>query len=121
MKTNAKPASRTTVAARVAGEDIYRGDYVTVLNEIVEMPSFLWCCSTATLPTDEPVRIRYMPENAGQPYKVVAVCLPFVYVKRPKGDVFAVDTRQLQLVRLDRDSGRHVWKQMRKPLQQKKK
>ena len=108
-----------TVAARIAGEDIKHGDYVTVLNELVELPSFLWCCSAESLPSDEPVRIRYMPDNAGEPYKVVSVCLPFVYVRRPKGDVLTVDTRQFQLVRLDRDSGRRVWRQMRKVFRKK--
>ncbi|QEG39254.1 hypothetical protein [Roseimaritima ulvae] len=111
----------TNVAARVAGEDIQPGDYVTVLNEIVELPSYLWGCSGGTLPADELVRLRYMPSDAGQPYKVVAVCLPFVYTERPKGGTNTFDTRQNQLVRLDRETGRTVWKRLRKPLKKKRK
>ena len=114
MKATTETPSRTTVAARIAGEDINQGDYVSVLNEIVELPSFMWSCSAASLPVEEPVRIRYMPSEAGQPFKVVAVCLPFVYAKRPKGGVITFDTRQQQLVRLDRENGRSVWKRMRK-------
>ncbi len=121
METTTEIKYQTTVAARVAGEDIQQGDYVTVLNEIVELPSFLWCCSGGTLPTDEPVRIRYMPSGAGQPFKVVAVCLPFVYTKRPKGGTTTFDTRQHQLVRLDPDSGGAVWKRLRKTLKKKRK
>lgn len=112
MTSTTELESHTTVAARVAGEDIQRGDYVTVLNEIVELPSFLWCDSSFSLPTNEPVRTRYMPSAAGRPFKVVAVCLPFVYAQRPKGKLATFDTRQQQLVRLDRASGRRVWKQM---------
>jgi hypothetical protein len=121
MKTKTQPKSHTTVAARIAGEDIKRGDYVTVLNDIFELPSFLWCCSSSTLPPDEPVRSRYMAREAGQPFKVIAVCLPFVYAKRPPGKLHTIDTRRQQLVRLDPESGRCVWKRMRKMLKSKHK
>ncbi len=120
MKTTTERSSVTTVAARIAGEDIDQGDYVTVLNEIVELPSFLWSCTATTLPADEPVRTLYKPRDAGQPYKVFAVCLPFVYVKRPRGGVHVIDIRQQQLVRLDPDRSRAIWKQMRKTLKKKR-
>jgi len=123
MKTTTETRSKTatTVAARIAGEDIAKGDFVTILSEIIELPSFLWSCSGLSLPTDEPVRSRYLPRAAGEPHKVVAVCLPFVYVRRPKGKLIAFDTRQHQLVRLDRDNGRSLWKQMRKAAKEKTK
>ncbi|QDT04977.1 hypothetical protein K227x_33750 [Rubripirellula lacrimiformis] len=116
MNTKTKAPSKTaiTVAARIAGEDIAKGDYITILSEIIEVPSFLWDCASVSLPIDEPVRTRYLPRAAGKPHKVVAVCLPFVYAKRPKGKLIAFDTRQQQLVRLDRRNGRSLWKQMRK-------
>jgi hypothetical protein len=104
----------TTVATRIAGEDIAKGDYVTILSEIIELPSYLWSNSAISQPVDELVRLRYLPSEAGAPYKVVAVCLPFVYAKAPKGNLTAFDTRQQQLVRLDRDNGRSLWKQMGK-------
>jgi hypothetical protein len=110
---NTKSKAQTTVAARITGEDIQPGDYVTVLNEIVELPSFLWSCSGTTLPMDEPVRIRCIPREAGLPCKVVAVCLPFVYAKRPHGKLAMFDTRQQQLVRLDPARGCKVWKEMK--------
>ena len=112
--TTTKTKSATTVAARIAGEDIAKGDYVTILSEIIELPSFLWSCSSVSLPIDEPVRARYLPCAAGEPHKVVAVCLPFVYAKRPRGNLIAFDTRQQQLVRLDPANGRSLWKQLRK-------
>lgn len=119
MKTKSRASSCTTVAARIAGEDIKRGDYVTVLNETFELPSFLWCCTNSTLPPDEPVRSRYMSREAGQPFKVITVCLPFVYAKRPTGNLYTFDTRRHQLVRLAPESGRSVWKAMRKLLKSK--
>jgi hypothetical protein len=116
MKTTTETGSKTvtTVAARIAGEDIAKGDYVTILSEIIELPSFLWSCSSVSLPIDEPVRTRYLPRAAGEPHKVVTVCLPFVYAKRPRGNLIAFDTRLQQLVRLDRQNGRSLWKQLRK-------
>ena len=123
MKTTTETRSKTatTVAARIAGEDIAKGDFVTILSEIIEAPSFLWSCSSVSLPPDEPVRTRYLPRAAGEPHKVVAVCLPFVYAKRPRGTLIAFDTRQQQLVRLDRDNGRSLWNQMRKAAKKKTK
>ena len=116
MKTTTETRSKTvtTVAARIAGEDIAKGDYVTILSEIIELPSFLWSCSSVSLPIDEPVRTRYLSRAGGEPHKVVTVCLPFVYAKHPRGNLIAFDTRQQQLVRLDRHNGRSLWKQLRK-------
>ena len=62
-----------------------------------------------------------MPRDAGQPYKVISVCLPLVYAKRPRGGINVIDTRQQQLVRLDADRSREVWKQIRKTLKKKRK
>ena len=123
MKTKSETRSKTaiTVAARIAGEDIAKGDYVTILSEIIELPSFLWNCSSISIPIDEPVRLRYLPRSVGEPHRVVSVCLPFIYAKRPKGNLIAFDTRQQQLVRLDRDSSRSLWKQMRKAAKKRKK
>ena len=110
-----------SVAARVAGEDIRNGDYVTALNEVVEVPSFLWCCPESPLPTDEPVRTIYKPDDAGRPFKVIAVCLPFVYTKQLEGGTAIFDTRKHQLVRLSRSTGRAMWKRMRKNRKKKQK
>ncbi|MCA9200577.1 MAG: hypothetical protein KDA87_23720 [Planctomycetales bacterium] len=117
MKTKSatkSTARQTTVAQRIAGEDIRPGDYVTVLSEIVELPSFLWCCSDISLPADEPVKTRFLPTDAGEPVRVTAVCLPFIYAKNTDGTIETFDIRQQQLVKLDPQVGRAVWKKMRK-------
>lgn len=41
--------------------------------------------------------------SGGVPFKVQAVCLPFVTVKGPTGRTRVIDLRQIQLVRLDPD------------------
>ena len=42
MDTTTETNCATNVAARVAGEDIKPGDYVTAFTEICELPSFVW-------------------------------------------------------------------------------
>ena len=120
METTTKNNFATNVAARVAGEDIRPGDYVTALSEIYELPSFLWCCSGGTLAADEPVRSVYRARDAGQPSKVIAVCLPFVYTEQARGGTAIFDIRKHQLVRLDSATGRTVWKRLRKNLKKKR-
>ena len=120
METTTETNFGTKVAARVAGEDIKPGDYVTALTEIYELPSFLWCCSGGTLAADEPVRSVYKARDAGHPSKVLAVCLPFVYTQQARGGTAIFDIRKHQLVRLDRDTGRKVWKRLRKNLKEKR-
>ena len=109
MKKKLKNKDVTKVAARVAGEDLKQGDYVTVLSETIQLPSYLWCGSNDLLSADEPIQYRYLPRDAGLPLKVVAICLPFVYAKEPTGGINTLDIRQKQLARLDKEGGRAVW------------
>ncbi len=120
MNTTTETYSDTTVAARIAGEDIACGDFVSVLNEIIELPSFLWNGSAISLAAEEPVRIRYAANDAGQPYKVMGICLPFVYVKTPNGAIITMDTRQRQLVRLNKNCALAVWNELTKSRSKKK-
>jgi len=113
MKTGAASQLESTAAATVAGEDLACGDYVSLLNETVDFPSFLWDACGACLSPHELVRLRLIPENTGQPLKVIAICLPFVYAKTPRGEVATLDTRRAQLVRLDRKCAKLIWKEIR--------
>ncbi|MFZ5832551.1 MAG: hypothetical protein ACOY3P_20885 [Planctomycetota bacterium] len=112
MKTKSESQLELRAAATVAGEDLACGDYVSLLNETVEVPSYLWDWCGASLSPHELVSLRLIPRSAGQPLKVIAVCLPFVYAKTPKGEVSTIDTRRVQLVRLDRKCAKVVWKEL---------
>jgi hypothetical protein len=100
-------------AATVAGEDLACGDYVARLNETVELPSYMWDSWMASLSPHELVRLKVVPRDAGQPLKVLAICLPFVYAKTPRKETLTIDTRRTQLVRLDRECAKAVWKELR--------
>ena len=94
------------MAASVAGEDIRRGDFLALLNVVSEWPTFYW----DSPPTEDVMRLKVIPADAGIPFKVRAVCLPFVYVKPPNGPIRTIDLRMAQVVRLDRAIARRVWR-----------
>lgn len=113
MAAKCKSQLESKIAATVSGEDLACGDYVALLTETVDVPSYLWDrCETALSP-HELVSLKLIPEDAGQPLKVVAVCLPFVYVQTPNLETATVDTRRASLVRLDRKCAKVVWKKLK--------
>lgn len=99
----------SSVAAVVAPEDLRRGDYVAVLSEIVELPTFLW---NDSLPCaqNELVRLRRLPTDDRVPMKIKAICLPFVFLKLPSGEFQTIDVRLSSLVRLEKRYAKKVWK-----------
>ncbi len=113
MKSKLRVAGehQLSIAATVAGEDIRRGDYVALLNVVTEMPTFFW----DSQPTEDLVRLKFIPNDAGIPHRVQVVCLPFVYTKSPSGILRTIDLRLSQVVRLDRKAARKVWKAMTPP------
>jgi hypothetical protein len=106
-------ASETQSARSLAAEDLKRGDYVAILHEVVEWPSFFWDCDVQLLPPDQPVRIVCRGSEEGTPLKGKAICLPFVFVKKPCGQHRTLDIRQHKLVRLGEDYARRGWKQLK--------
>ncbi len=120
MKHTTDTRLETTLAASVAGEDIACDDFIAVMNEIVELPSYLWSGCDVSLPPDELVRLRFLPCDAGEPRKVIAVCLPFVYAKEPDGSVVTLDVRRHRLMRLDRSCARAAWKQRKSSRKRRK-
>jgi hypothetical protein len=102
------PATRA--AKPLAPEDICRGDFVAVLDETHEFPSFWWSADAALLPPDVPVRMRLVPRDECRPLKVKSVCLPYVLVKQPSGSDRTLDLRTCRLARLDRRHARLAWK-----------
>jgi hypothetical protein len=103
-----------TLAKPLAPEEIRPGDFVSMLHEIAELPSFFWCADATVLPANELIRIQYVPEGGGIPMKVKSVCLPFVLVKSPFGDQRTLDVRQCRLARLDGNYARTTWKSYKK-------
>jgi hypothetical protein len=114
MKSQTVLPLEPSAAATIAGEDLASGDYIALLNQTVDFPSFLWDACGASLSPHELVRLKVIPGNAGRPMRVIAICLPFVYAKTPKGKTATIDTRRTQLVRLDRKCAKVIWKELRR-------
>ena len=85
------------------------GDYVTRHDVIVEIPSFMWCGDATLLPPHEPVRSVYRANDAGEPLRVTAVCVPYVLVRPASGRPFVLDLRKVRLARLEREFGAEAW------------
>lgn len=112
---------RTSLAKSLAPEDVHVGDYVTVLHETYDFPSFFWCGDAALENRAQTVIIRVVPrEGNGQPLLVKAICLPFVLVKHPRKGTFSIDVRCQQLARLDRNYAGRVWETMKNRKKKKK-
>jgi hypothetical protein len=58
--------------------------------------------------------MQYRAPESGTPLRIKSICLPFVFVKNPRGQVQTLDIRQVQLVRLDSDYAGDVWKELQK-------
>jgi hypothetical protein len=99
LDTPGKAAS-ATLARALAPEDIGVGDFVAVLHEITEWPSWFWCDNALVAAPSEVVQIRYLPRDDAVALKVESVCLPFVLVKLPCGERRTVDVRRHRLARL---------------------
>jgi len=114
-------ADEATLAQTLAPEEIRPGDFVAILHEVCELPSYMWCGDAALLPRDELVRIRLMPSAEAVPLKVRAVCLPFVLAKEPAGRRRTLDVRRCRLARLDWTYAKEAWSAYRRPRRGKKK
>ena len=115
MELRSPQTADSQLSRSLAAEDLRCGDFVAILHEIVEWPSFFWCgADPQLLPPEEPVRLLTRSSQAGMPLKVKAISLPFVFVKRPCGGHLTLDVRQHRLVRLSDDYAREVWRAMEK-------
>jgi hypothetical protein len=94
-------ATAPTLAKALAPEEIRPADFVAVLHEIVEWPSWFWCDDAPFGAREEIVRICTIPREAAAPLKVRAVCLPFVLVRASNRREYTIDVRRHRLARLD--------------------
>jgi hypothetical protein len=113
-KSAAQAAAEASLARALAPEDVRPGDFVAVLYEVVEYPSWFWCADEFRLPRDELTRVRFTPYDDATPLRVQAVCLPFVLVREPCGRERTLDVRRRQLARLDKNYGAQAWRAYRK-------
>jgi hypothetical protein len=113
-------SAESQIAKVLAPEDLRVGDYVALLHVVREVPSFWWCDGIRAIGPNEPVRIAFMLNNGGVPYRVRSVCLPFVLVKTPSGRSRNLDVRRHRLARLNRAHALAAWKACKKSHRRRK-
>lgn len=115
MKTKPTAAPQASLAATVAGDDLEAGQYVAVLAEIREYLSIFWDDRAGCgLSPQETVRIPFAPTLAGEPLRIEAICLPFVFVKSPSGEHRSLDIRNVRLARLNAEYAKFVLKKSKR-------
>jgi len=101
---SAADSTQATAAKLLHPEDISVGDEITPAIWSYDYPSFFWCMADpAIMPPDETIRLSFLPSVANKPFKVVAVCLPFVLCEKVDGKFQTFDVRKVQLMRLNPD------------------
>ncbi|MEO0586946.1 MAG: hypothetical protein AAF078_04835 [Planctomycetota bacterium] len=102
---------KMTAVATAAPEDLRRGDVVVRTYATCQVLR-----STDDAMGDRPAyvveRVRYVPCDAGEPLRVEAVCLPFIYAVRPDEGADAIDLRMQTIAKLPRKAGGRAFKAM---------
>ena len=110
-----------SIISTLAPEDIQPGMFIAV-HKITEEHLPYSCFEDRSLSDHEkPLRMTWLPDNSGVPYKVKSVCIPYVYATTAIGKPRIFDLRRHRLVRLDPDFGRMVWQGLKKARNVKKK
>jgi hypothetical protein len=104
----------STLAKTLAPEEVRAGDYVTLLHEYTEMPSYYWSNDSALMAPDELVRVRCLPSAGGTPLRVRSICLPYLLVRHPNGEERPLDIRRFRLARLTQHYAARAWKAYKK-------
>ncbi len=113
MNTQTITTNDSLLARPIAAEDLNRGDFVAVLCEVTEFPSFLWHDNLGLQSPHQPVRIQWQGRYNQTPLRVKGLCLPYVFVKSAHGLYETLDVRQCQLARLSPRYAKRVWKLLR--------
>ncbi len=98
------------IARDVAPEDIAVGDYVTVAHVTYE---FVRLCDRSFDDAVKTQRVTLMCPSAGQPWKVVSICLPYLFVRAPEGHHDTLDVRRHRLARLSEAYGNEAFKRLK--------
>lgn len=102
MSSESQTTIECTAAKVLAPDDLCVGDYVSVIRRTNEYLSFCWSGDAHLLPAESPVRVTWIPSKVAAPRKVLAVCLPFVFLVDNNKKYEQVDVRMTQLARVDK-------------------
>jgi hypothetical protein len=108
-------------ARAVGPEDLRRGDFVAVLSITLEHLPQSALDGSFPCASPEPVRTQWLPWCGGEPLKVCAVALPFIFTKDAEGDFLALDIRRYALARLPKGYARVAWRALKEKAERDRK
>ena len=102
---------KSTLCRTLAPEEIQPGQHVALLHIVRQYLPYASifddpCLSPKSV---SPKQVRWLPRGDNPPLRVRAVCLPFVLVEQPSGDVRTLDVRRCQLARLKATYALQAW------------
>ncbi len=100
-------------ARPVAPEDLRGGQYIAITRMMIQLIPPM--CEPQLMPDAQTVRIWGIPPSAGQPMRIVSVCLPFVLVEGVDRQCRTLDLRRVEVVRLPKKYGRAAFERLAKP------
>lgn len=109
MTTDKKLRTTRTVAP----EDLRGGQYIAITRMMIQLIPPM--CDPQLTPEPQTVRLWGIPPFAGQPMRIVSVCLPFVLVEGVDRQCRTLDLRRMEVVRLPKKYGRAAFERLAKP------
>jgi hypothetical protein len=111
LVTIVEPMDELRTSRSVAPEDIRRGDYIAILQQVCEyVPLFV---EGGPEDGDLPRRILMLPKKGGLPLRVIEVCLPFLLVEQVDGTHATYDARGSRFARLTEEYARVAIRRIR--------
>jgi len=108
MTTQTLPITTAPSATRsVAAEDLRPGDYLALTHATYQLVPEGPAGWGADL---DPQTIRMIPNEAGEAFRVLAVCLPFVLTRSSAGFDRTLDLRRHEVRRLDTAFGKQAFR-----------
>lgn len=102
-----------TLARTLAPDDVRPGMYIAPLLRLDERQPNVFD-ATPTVSADGVIRSVRIPTGSATPALVVDVCLPYLFVRSPRGTYRVLDGRRFKLARVSDAFGTRVFRQLAK-------
>ena len=114
-----EPSAEPMLMARpLAPEDVSAGQYVCLTHTVSEYLPW-WCLEERYGGSPEPIRMVWLPGDAGTPLRVIEVCVPFLLVEQPGGAHRMLDLRRHRIARISDRFGQRAFKRLRRTMERK--
>ena len=107
------PDKKLRTSRPIAPEDLRGGQYIAITRVMIQFIPPM--CDPHLTPEPKTVPLWGIPPFAGQPMRIVSVCLPFVLVEGVDRQCRTLDLRRMEVVRLPKKYGRAAFERLARP------